>query len=112
MLFHQYNSLNLLLVMLYLTQVTERLRAHGFAQATIMWLLSNLKPTPAPAAGAVGRECGEGVESGVKKRKGPRLLEWRFDIETSRALITDASRVDSLPLLTTRFRPDQQVTGM
>ena len=102
------------MIRLSVLQVTDRLRAHGFAQTTIMWLLSNLTPLRAPATseGAGAAEWCKfdaGVVGGVTRRKGPRMLEWRFDIETSRALILDASRVDSLPLLTTGFRPDRQV---
>ena len=39
-----------------------------------------------------------------------RVDTHRFDIGIARALIEDASRVDSLPLLTCRFRPDGKVS--
>ena len=39
-----------------------------------------------------------------------RVDTHRFDIGIARALIEDASRVDSLPLLTCRFRADGKVS--
>ena len=80
-------------------QVKAHLSAHGFAKTTVQWLLSNLRSVvPYPPTGA---------PPGAKKT---RTLEWRFDIGIARALIEDASRVDSLPLLTCRFRADGKVS--
>ena len=80
-------------------QVKAHLSAHGFAKTTVQWLLSNLR--------SVVTHPPTGAAPGSKKT---RTLEWRFDIGIARALIENASRVDSLPLLTCRFRADGKVS--
>ena len=58
--------------------------------------------------GTVGDKQGGNRDACPVTNKRKRLLTWRFDIGISRLLIEDASRVDSLPLLTRAFRPDRK----
>ena len=74
--------------------VAEYLTEHGYSKTTTQWLLSNLKASESDA------------DKKERKKKKERTLEWRFNLDISRALIIDASRTDSLPLLAKGFRKD------